>query len=71
MTSDHLIPCVNCDHDTALHWAGARSRKEWERWNQVNWKDDPCKLDGCECKAFKHPEAPRRREAIEHTRRMG
>jgi len=31
---------------------------------------DPDDKNKCPCTAFKHPEAPRRREAIEHTRRL-
>jgi len=44
---------------------------EWKKWHKATWKDSPCQNNDCACKAFRHPEAPRRREAIEHTRRMG
>jgi hypothetical protein len=32
--------------------------------------EDPNGENKCLCKVFKHPNAPRRRDAIEHTRKM-
>ncbi len=76
-----LVLCVRCDHDTSWHYDPIKDRvhcasdEMWERWESGTYKDSGCNYcadtEECKCRAFKHPEAPRRREAIEHTRRLG
>ncbi len=62
------------EKDWAIHKAGT-----WDK-GLCQWDDtpgtslvndeDPNDENKCPCKAFKHPNAPRRRAAIEHTRRQ-
>jgi hypothetical protein len=75
----NLVPCVRCDHDISWHYTPRkdwtdkeidRTKEEWEKETTAYWKDSQCRQDGCSCAAFKHPKAPRRREAIEHTRSL-
>lgn len=57
--------------------------EEWEIEKNGTWNKGLCQWDAdegewgdykgdkkCLCKAFKHPDAPRRREAIEHSRSL-
>ena len=72
-----LVLCVRCDHDTSWHYdpiedrAHCASDEMWQRGETATYKDSGCNWshldeEECKCRAFKHPEAPRRREAIEH-----
>ena len=74
-----LVPCVKCGHDITWHHSRDIGRawtdEEWEIEKEGTWNKGSCQWDtddegACGCKAFKHPEAPRRREAIEHSRRL-
>ena len=57
--------------------------EEWEYEKNGTWDKGACQWDEddggwddykgdkkCHCKAFKHPNAPRRREAVEHSRNL-
>lgn len=75
-----FVGCVECGHDRSRHFCSDVRRvwtdEEWEIEMKGTWDKGRCQWDSddkntCPCMAFKHPDAPRRREAIEHSRRLG
>ncbi len=75
---DGLVPCVECGHDITWHESRDTERNwtddEWAIEMEGTWNQGRCQWDTgykggeCLCKAFKHPNAPKRREAIDHSR---
>jgi hypothetical protein len=49
-------------------WDGGRCQWDDTEGTSLVHDPDPDDLNKCRCEAFKHPDAPRRREAIEHSR---
>ena len=61
-----LVPCISCNHD--ISWHDTFDAVIRDIAAKRDWEDGPCQLKDCTCAAFRHPKAPKRREAVMATR---